>query len=245
MVKNVSLYTANINAINISTLGFGIWQHFSSNWTPPHQQKLANVPEVPVTQLYRNMIYASEPIHTFTINDDDEDTSLIWTILMHPGTCIGTISMIFVLCLGVYCFKLWIRPATSGHQPYSPVSSWHAIVDDVDIATNYRHEGKVEKLIRPCKNHDLQIEWETARLESHCKQSALAKGVLISGTLAPKAKILGMQYLKWLVIRLRFWPVHDRYFINEKQLSEKQWTGSSPFDPIAQVDHNIDNQLNH
>ena len=86
---------------------------FSSNWTPPHLQKLADVPEVPVTQLYRNMINASEPIHSFTIKDNEEDPSLIWTILMHPRTYIGTIGMIFAVCIGVYCFKrLWIRPYT-------------------------------------------------------------------------------------------------------------------------------------
>ena len=31
MVMNVSLDTANINVINISTLDFRIWQHFSRN----------------------------------------------------------------------------------------------------------------------------------------------------------------------------------------------------------------------
>ena len=35
IMMNVSLDTININAINISTLDFRIWQHFSSNWTPP------------------------------------------------------------------------------------------------------------------------------------------------------------------------------------------------------------------
>ena len=40
-MKNLSLDTANINAINISTLDFWIWQHFSSNGTPPHLWKLA------------------------------------------------------------------------------------------------------------------------------------------------------------------------------------------------------------
>ena len=106
---------ANINAINISTLDFRKWQHFSINWTSPHLQKLANVPEVPVAQLYEHMIDTSEPVHSFTIKDDDEDPSLIWTILMHPGTYVGTIGMIFTVCIGVYCFKrLWIRPATLG-----------------------------------------------------------------------------------------------------------------------------------
>ena len=89
MVMNVSLDTANIIAINISTLDFRIWQHFSRNCTQPYLQKLTNVPEVPVTQLYRDMINTSEPIHSFTIKDDD-DSSLIWTILRHPGTYIGT-----------------------------------------------------------------------------------------------------------------------------------------------------------
>ena len=148
MVKNVSLDTANINAmdtaninaINISTIDFRIWQCFSRNWTKPHLHKLTNVPEAPVTQLYRDMINASEPIHSFiTIKEDDKDSSLICTILKHPGTYIGTISMIFVLCIGVYYFRFWIRPVTPRHQPYSPVSSQHAIVDDdVKVAPIYR-----------------------------------------------------------------------------------------------------------
>ena len=32
---NACLDTSNINAINISTLGLMIWQHFNSNWTSP------------------------------------------------------------------------------------------------------------------------------------------------------------------------------------------------------------------
>ena len=77
MMMNVSLDTANTNAINVSTLDFRIWQHFSRNWAPPHLQKLANIPKVPVTQLYRGMFNNSEPIHSFTIKDD-EDPSLTW-----------------------------------------------------------------------------------------------------------------------------------------------------------------------
>ena len=49
MVMNVSLDTAKINTLNISTLDFRIWQHFSRNWTQTHLQKLTNVPEVPVS----------------------------------------------------------------------------------------------------------------------------------------------------------------------------------------------------
>ena len=123
MVMNVSLDTANTNAMNISILDFRIWQHFSKNWTPLHLQKLTYVPLVPVTQLYIVMINTSEPIYSFTIKDDDKDSSLIWTILKHPQTYIGTISMIFAVGIGVYCFKrFWISPTIPGHWPYSPVS---------------------------------------------------------------------------------------------------------------------------
>ena len=91
IMLNVSLDTANINTINISNLVFRIWQHFSNNWTKPQLQKLTNVP---VAQLSRDMINTSEPTHLFTIKDDNEDQSLIWAILTHPGTYIGTIGMI-------------------------------------------------------------------------------------------------------------------------------------------------------
>ena len=73
---NVSLETANINVIDISTQDFRILQHFSTNWIPTHLQKLANIPEVPVTLLYRGIINNSEPICLFTIKDN-KDQSLM------------------------------------------------------------------------------------------------------------------------------------------------------------------------
>ena len=76
IMMNVSLDTVHIIAINISTLNFDI----NSSWTSPHLQKLADVPEVPVAQLYKYMINTSEPVHSFTIKDNDEDPFLIWTI---------------------------------------------------------------------------------------------------------------------------------------------------------------------
>ena len=36
IMMNISLDTANMNIINMSMLDFRIWQHFNSNWTPPH-----------------------------------------------------------------------------------------------------------------------------------------------------------------------------------------------------------------
>ena len=89
----------------------------NNNLTTPYLQKLTNIPEVPFTQLYKHMINTTEPVHSFTLNkDDDEGPSLIWTILTHPGTYIGTIGMIFTVCISVYCFKRFcFMPATPRH----------------------------------------------------------------------------------------------------------------------------------
>ena len=129
------------------------------------------------------MVKSSEPVHSFTIKDDDDDPSLIWKILRHPGIYTGIIGTMFTICIGVYCFKIFcFRPSTPKHQFYSPVSSQHAIVDDdVDVAPIYRGGGMVEEPRRPHKNNDLHIEQEATRLESHWKQPALLKGVPISG----------------------------------------------------------------
>ena len=100
------------------------------------------------------------------------------------------IGMIVNVCLCIFLF----RPATPKCKPYSPVSSQHAIVDDnVEVASIYRSGGMVEEPKRLHKNHDLHIEWEATKPESHHKQPALSKGVPITGSLAPKAKIQGTQ----------------------------------------------------
>ena len=61
--------------------------------------------------------------------------------------------------------------------------------DDVEVAHIYRFGVMVEEPRRPCKNHDLHIEWEATRPENHCKEPALAKGVPIAGSLALEPKL--------------------------------------------------------
>ena len=79
---------------------------FSNNGTPPHLQKLANVAEVPVTQLYRDITNAIESILSFKIEHVDKDPFLIWTILMHPETCMETIGIFLAVCIGDRCLLL-------------------------------------------------------------------------------------------------------------------------------------------
>ena len=89
-------------------------------------QKFTDVPEVPVTQLYKHMIGQNETVLPFELkNNKDEEPSIIWKLLKHAGTYVKTIGLILAAYIGVYCFK------NSGSDlPHSLVSQWHAIVDD-------------------------------------------------------------------------------------------------------------------
>ena len=60
------------------------------------------------------MINTSEPIHSFTIKDGDDDPPLILTILKHPGTYIGTIGVIFAECI---CVLIALKDSGSGLPP--------------------------------------------------------------------------------------------------------------------------------
>ena len=49
---NISLTTANLNAVNISAQEFRIWQHLEAHWNKTSLQHLANIPSVPPDELY-------------------------------------------------------------------------------------------------------------------------------------------------------------------------------------------------
>ena len=79
MTIHASLNKVNLNAVIIFTLDFHIWQkNINSIWTMAHIQKLVDVPEIPVTWLYKHMIGHSEHFLPFKINRDiEEGPSLI------------------------------------------------------------------------------------------------------------------------------------------------------------------------
>ena len=68
VTMHVSLDKANHNTINLSTPDFHIWQHIDSNRATAHIQKLADITEITVTELYKHMIVQSELILPFEIN---------------------------------------------------------------------------------------------------------------------------------------------------------------------------------
>ena len=195
MTTHVSLERANLNSFIISAPDFHILQHIGSSWSITHIQKLADVLEIPITKLYSHLIGQSKPILPFEINrsSEEEGPSLIGKFRTYPGTYMGFHGTIFSACMGIYYLKnFWCRPTSSRCWPYSPALSWHTTVDDnVEAAPIYRSGGKAENPVRPNQNHDLHMEWEGTRPESHCKQSVLSKAVPGARSLATKTKIKG------------------------------------------------------
>ena len=70
----------------------------------------------------------------------------------------------------------------------------YTIVDDnVEAAPIYRCDGKAgQPIVRPCKNHDLCIEWGPTQTERQQKQQTLSRAVPASRSL-DTTKFQGMQ----------------------------------------------------
>ena len=107
MIIHVLLERVNLNSLNISAPDTYVCQHIGSNWSTTHLQKLANVLEIPITQLYRYLICQSKPILPSEMSRslEEEGTSLIGKFLTHQGTCMGFLGMILIASMDIYCFK--------------------------------------------------------------------------------------------------------------------------------------------
>ena len=47
--------------------------------------------------------------------------------------------------------------------------------DDAEAAPIYRCNGKAKQPTRPCKNHDLHMEWKPTQTESQQKQQTVIR----------------------------------------------------------------------
>ena len=65
--------------------------------------------------------------------------------------------------------------------------------DDVEAAPIYRCDSMVKQPTRPCKNHELHMEWEPTQVESQQKQQMQSLGIPACGSLNNiKSKIQGI-----------------------------------------------------
>ena len=107
---NISLNTANLNIINISSLEFQIWQHLEDHWNGNQLHHLVNIPPVPLYQLYKQMFSSNRPINPFMSTGFNGRYSLHPdTIFSHRSLCIG---LLIPAELGIFCcYIFWCQPA--------------------------------------------------------------------------------------------------------------------------------------
>ena len=154
---NISLNTAKLNVMNISSPEFRIWQHLEDHWNRTQLHHLVNIPSVPIDQLYKHMINSNKPIISFVSTDESiDDTASLWTLFSHTGLHIIVIGLLIPAGLGIFCcYFFWCQPLQSGSLQHTTVD------DDAGAAPIYRCNGMAGQLvIRPHENHDLCMKWE-------------------------------------------------------------------------------------
>ena len=55
----ISLNMANLQAVNITTLHFHVWQHMGNNHSETQLQRLATIPSIPVHKVYQHLLNSS------------------------------------------------------------------------------------------------------------------------------------------------------------------------------------------
>ena len=113
---NISLDTANLNIINISSLEFRMWQHLEDHWNGTQPHHLVTIPSVPIDQLYKQMVSSNGPITTFMSTDESIGNMVsIWTLFSHTGIYVMAIGSLIPVGLGIFCcYFLVCQPLQSG-----------------------------------------------------------------------------------------------------------------------------------
>ena len=113
LTVNISLNTANLNIINISSLEVRMWQHLEDHWNGTLLHHLVNIPSVPIEKLYKKMVTSIGPINTFmSTTETIGDTVSTWTLFSHAGIYVMAIVLFIPGGLGIFCcYFFWYWPA--------------------------------------------------------------------------------------------------------------------------------------
>ena len=183
---SISLNTANLNTVNISFLELRIWQHLEDHWNGTILYHLVNIPPVPIEKLYKQIASSNGPINPFLSTDEPiGKTFSVWTLFHHAGVYVTVTGSLIPAGLGIFYCYFWCQPGRLVHQPLQSGSTWYTIVDDdVEAAPIYRCNSKAgQPIVRPCRNHDLHMEWEPTQTESQQKQQIQSRAVPALGSL--------------------------------------------------------------
>ena len=82
---------------------FRIWNHIEVIWNRASLQHLANIPSVPLDDLYKQMITTNEPMNPFLSTDETKgETVSVWTLFSHAGVYVTVIGSLIPAGLGIF-----------------------------------------------------------------------------------------------------------------------------------------------
>ena len=110
---NISLLSASIHMINISSLNFRVWHHLENLHNDTQLQHLSTIPSIPMSKLYLHLLSSSHQITPYATTDESADnTDSIWTLFSHTGIYVTAIGSLMPAGLGIFCcYFLWCQPA--------------------------------------------------------------------------------------------------------------------------------------
>ena len=80
-------------------------------------QHLANIPSVPLVELYKQMVTSNGPVHPFlSTGESTGETVSVWTLFSHAGVSIMAIGFLIPVRLGIlFCYFFWCQHGANTH----------------------------------------------------------------------------------------------------------------------------------
>ena len=163
MTMNLSIYNANLDIINISSVLFRITQHIPSMQQQEMLEKLAALPPVPIKRITKELM--GEVLQETLLSDNP-----FW---LHPSFLMGCIGFIVSIISTVACIvkkriAAWKPPALTGFLSLCRKDKNNTRMDDKDMD---RSSGIVPTVIRPQESHGLCVIPQPMRRKDRHKRS--------------------------------------------------------------------------
>ena len=98
---NISLNMANLQTVNITTLGFHVWQHLGNNHSDTQLQHLATIPSIPVHKVYQHLLNSTLQLTPFNTKPS-EDMDTLWSLFTHPGIYVSALGLLILVGIGLF-----------------------------------------------------------------------------------------------------------------------------------------------
>ena len=167
ITMNLSIYNANLDIINISSVLFRITQHIPSVQQKEMLERLAVLPPVPIKRITMELM--GEVLQETLLSDKP-----FW---LHPSFLMGCIGFAVSIMSTVACIvkkkvAAWKPAALTGFLSLCRKDKNNTRMGNEDMdGPIYRPSGIIPTVIRPQESHGLCVIPQPAQKKDHCKRS--------------------------------------------------------------------------